>query len=524
MEPGFAREPREDGEGFIQLRMPSISDEGFIDLTVTKRVDASPEEVEKYRVHRGDVILNNTNSPEIVGNAAVFDRAEECLFSNHMTRLRIKPALADPGFVALVLHGYWKAGYSRTQAKHWVNQAAIDQPALARFLVPLPPLSEQRRVVEILREAESVRRLRATADRLTSQLIPAIFHEMFGDPPAWIDPVNLGTAVRIVGGGTPSRAETRYFRGDIPWATSKDIKRWYLDDAREHINQEAIDNSATNLVPTGTILLVVKSKILMHSLPMGIITRSFCFGQDLKGLVPQGDFTPEFIIAALSVQKDDILRKARGVNTEGLTIEILHRLRLPRATRERMREFQRRAWAIRDVVSGSEKASDVFDAVLASLLSHAFTGELTARWRERHAGQLATEARQRDEALRAVGTPLARPPSVPEAEPEATDDGRMSELTAEQCKLWNEIPDRPFTAVSLASAISGPLHHRADVIRRHLEVFCARGLLLSVKRRRQDSTQRVELAQLYRKPTAAEEGWLEEKMALLAQSFGRNKA
>jgi type I restriction enzyme S subunit len=121
MEPGFAREPHDDDQGFIQLRMPSVSDEGFIDLAVTKRVDASPEEVERYRVHRGDVIFNNTNSREIVGNAAVFDREEECLFSNHMTRLRVKPDLADPGFVAIVLHGYWKAGYSRTQAKHWVT-------------------------------------------------------------------------------------------------------------------------------------------------------------------------------------------------------------------------------------------------------------------------------------------------------------------------------------------------------------------------------------------------------------------
>lgn len=48
--------------------------------------------------------------------------------------------------------------------------------------IALPPLSEQRQIVEVLREAESIRHLRAEADRKTSELIPALFHEMFGDP------------------------------------------------------------------------------------------------------------------------------------------------------------------------------------------------------------------------------------------------------------------------------------------------------------------------------------------------------
>jgi type I restriction enzyme, S subunit len=62
------------------------------------------------------------------------------------------------------------------------GQQRVPPEFIANALIPLPPLSEQRRVVEILQEAEAVRRLSAEADRKTAELIPAMFHEMFGDP------------------------------------------------------------------------------------------------------------------------------------------------------------------------------------------------------------------------------------------------------------------------------------------------------------------------------------------------------
>ena len=47
--------------------------------------------------------------------------------------------------------------------------------------MPVPPLAEQERIVKLLDEADELRKLRAQADRRTADLIPALFHEMFGD-------------------------------------------------------------------------------------------------------------------------------------------------------------------------------------------------------------------------------------------------------------------------------------------------------------------------------------------------------
>jgi type I restriction enzyme S subunit len=63
-----------------------------------------------------------------------------------------------------------------------VAQLNINGKILKSLPIPVPPLAEQERIVKLLDEADELRKLRAEADRRTSALIPALFHEMFGDP------------------------------------------------------------------------------------------------------------------------------------------------------------------------------------------------------------------------------------------------------------------------------------------------------------------------------------------------------
>ena len=61
-------------------------------------------------------------------------------------------------------------------------QPNISQAIIRDMQVPLPPLSEQRRIVEILDQADAIRKKRAEADKLAERILPAIFYDMFGDP------------------------------------------------------------------------------------------------------------------------------------------------------------------------------------------------------------------------------------------------------------------------------------------------------------------------------------------------------
>jgi type I restriction enzyme, S subunit len=83
----------------------------------------------------------------------------------------------------------------------------------------------------------------------------------------------IGNLVKVRGGGTPKRDHEAYFRGDIPWVTPKDMKTWEIRDSQIKITEEAVENSATTLVPCNTVLLVVRSGILKNSAPIAINRR-----------------------------------------------------------------------------------------------------------------------------------------------------------------------------------------------------------------------------------------------------------
>jgi len=58
-------------------------------------------------------------------------------------------------------------------------------------------------------------------------------------------------------GGTPSRENLDYYKGDIPWITTGELKDGYIFDSKEHITQEALKNSAAKVFPAGTVLMAM---------------------------------------------------------------------------------------------------------------------------------------------------------------------------------------------------------------------------------------------------------------------------
>ena len=98
---GFASGKR-DEEGIIQLRMNSIDTQGWINSDEYVKVPV-PKDVKEYLLKKGDVLFNNTNSAELVGKTAIFNgEILECVYSNHLTRLRVNPRKVISEWLLLV--------------------------------------------------------------------------------------------------------------------------------------------------------------------------------------------------------------------------------------------------------------------------------------------------------------------------------------------------------------------------------------------------------------------------------------
>ena len=141
---------------------------------------------------------------------------------------------------------------------------------------------------------------------------------------------------RIVGGGTPSKANEDFWKGDIPWVSPKDMKVFRIHDAQDHISAGAVIASATRIVPPSSVLIVVRSGILQHSIPVAINTVPVALNQDMKAFIPSADLQSEFLAYFISGSQQRLLARWRkeGATVESIEMEDLGNTTCPVPLRE----------------------------------------------------------------------------------------------------------------------------------------------------------------------------------------------
>ncbi len=110
------------------------------------------------------------------------------------------------------------------------------------------------------------------------------------------------------GGGTPSKSEAHLWRnGTIPWVSPKDMKTAVIEDSQDKLSEAARSHSSFKLVPAGSVLIVTRSGILQHTLPVAVTARDVAINQDIKALIPYPGINARFIALQLRAEADRIL-------------------------------------------------------------------------------------------------------------------------------------------------------------------------------------------------------------------------
>ncbi len=122
------------------------------------------------------------------------------------------------------------------------------------------------------------------------------------------------------GGGTPDKGNLDYWRGDMLWVSPKDMRSSIVSDTEDKITGKAIRESAARPVPTRSVLIVVRSGILAHTIPVALNTREVTLNQDLKALIPNHELVPEYLLYLISGLQQQLLVEWRQ---EGATVESL---------------------------------------------------------------------------------------------------------------------------------------------------------------------------------------------------------
>jgi type I restriction enzyme S subunit len=148
-------------DGVAILRMSNIQN-GRLDPSELKYIDPRSVDVPAYRVRRGDVLFNRTNSPELVGKAAVFALDLEAVFASYVVRIESDERLIDSRYLCNWINSPWGRSWARTVRTQSVGQSNINVSRLQTMPVPAPPLAEQR---EIVRRIEEQLAFAATVER-----------------------------------------------------------------------------------------------------------------------------------------------------------------------------------------------------------------------------------------------------------------------------------------------------------------------------------------------------------------------
>ena len=264
--------------------------------------------------------------------------------------------------------------------------------------IPLPPLSEQQRIVERIEELfakldEAKERLQEVADSFAVRKA-AILHKAFmGEltkqwrrengvsDESW-EEKKLGEVGSWLGGGTPSTSREEYWEnGNILWITSKDMKSAVIEDTLMKVNEIGVKNSSANYIEKPALLVVMRSGILRRTFPVAMVKKPFTVNQDLKAIIPDKDDL-EFLYWMLLSNEQRILDTCmkNGTTVESINSNALKDLTFKCPTLPEQHEIVR---LIAELLARERKAQQATEQALASIdlmkksiLARAFRGEL----------------------------------------------------------------------------------------------------------------------------------------------------
>ena len=210
---------------------------------------------------------------------------------------------------------------------------AISKKSLEELLIPQIDIKEQEKDVEILEKIYMIIQNKHKELKLLTDLISARFVELFGDAvyndKKWETDTVKNLCKEIYGGGTPSRAHPEYYKdGDIPWVSAKDMKTDVLKDSQIKINQLGVDNSTARLVPVNSVIMVIRSGILKHTLPIAVNKVPITVNQDLKVFIPGERILTRFLAVQFKMQEKDILSGVRAVTADNIEFNSLKQRRM----------------------------------------------------------------------------------------------------------------------------------------------------------------------------------------------------
>lgn len=230
-------------------------------------------------------------------------------------------------------------------------------------------------------------------ERLIKAVIPKE-EEPYTLPDNWVW-TRLGDITTVLSGGTPSTSKEEYYKdGNISWITPKDLSNYkekYIYKGARNITEEGLRKSSAVLLPKDSVLMSSRA-------PIGYVVickKEVSTNQGFKNFAPSISYIPEYLYHYLKKSKNYLESIATGTTFKELSGEKAKKIIFPLSPLE---EQKRIVEKLDSLFEKTEKIKEIIEEIKEktssrreAVLSKAFTGELTEKWRAENKTENAKE-------------------------------------------------------------------------------------------------------------------------------------
>ncbi len=177
---GLTLKQNQDKGDYKVSRIETIGG-GWIDETrVRFASNVKEKDVEKYRIQKGDILFSHINSDPHLGKTGFAEiDYEDLLHGMNLLLIRANPEVFEAEFLNRVFQYYRDIGVFISVCSRSVNQSSINQAKLKAVEVPLPPLSEQKKIAHILSTVQRAIEAQERIIQTTTELKKTLMHKLF---------------------------------------------------------------------------------------------------------------------------------------------------------------------------------------------------------------------------------------------------------------------------------------------------------------------------------------------------------
>ena len=253
------------------------------------------------------------------------------------------------------------------------GQNRIKEKAFLNFEIPLPPLGEQKRIAEILGGVSKAIHVVEQQIETANQLEKSLFNQFRRQYSALCSPIK--NICKVQTGATPSRKNSAYYDGGIPWVKTGEVNGGKIEETEEYITELAVQETNCRKFPIGTILVAMYGQGATRG-KVGILNCAAATNQACAALIALACEDQEYIFAVLRNCYDELRNLGRGGTQPNLNLTLVKNFEIPWPQEFAREEFSQKWRELDNLRHLLHRKLSLLQELQKSLANRAFAGLL----------------------------------------------------------------------------------------------------------------------------------------------------